>query len=542
MISSVIKSPPVLLKMIISILQKYYVFLILVVIFLALAYQDPFSTRSLVANLEPYPDTLYYSIPAWNLVNHGRFDMSSQTGKIMIENIVSPLYSLYLTPFLLLTKDIRVFYFANIVLAILTILCVYLSLKEVNKGSLGLLVTFLGGIVLVTNEIFYKLPSLLMAENLSIFVSSFYIYLLCKNRSFLKAILAGLSFAFFPLIKTSNIALGIVFLIFYSFKYFSTTFRKYFIGTALISVFLVVCFFLKTNIIANANTIATNSAIQLMGTKYFLTHFVSYLHIALGNQGAFLWAQHRLLSREVLLLAFLGLFSMVSDKKYNYFGLAAISTIIVLIVFQSFFVVVDLRYIIVLLPLFVIGFSLSLSKINDFFVTKSKILFRVSLLVLIVLFADMYLLPNTHNTFLRMKRQIGINFIHTENPWNYLSIIHFNNYFAREGKNDPILMTVLPIYYVEYFANRSYSLLPLSKNQEFFLHRGGWSDFFEKKEIYEIIDKLLAKKAPLYVSNAYITNAQNWTIDYEKLKKRYEFTLASQGCEGWCDIFRISLK
>lgn len=542
MISSVIKYFSVILKLIISIIQRNCVFFLLIVIFLVLAYQDPFSTRSLVANLEPYPDTLYYSIPAWNLVNHGRFDMSSQTGKIMVENIVSPLYSLYLAPFFLIARDVRIFYFANIVLAILTILFTYLSLRIVNKGKLGLLLTFLGGVILVTNEIFYKLPSLLMAENFSIFVLSFYTYLLFKYRKSLGAILAGLSFAIFPLIKTSNIALGVVFLIFYSFRYFSTSFRKYFFGTASISVLLVICFFLKTNIVENANTIATNSAIQLMSIKYFATNFISYLQIILGDKGPFLWAQHRLFSREVSLFVFFGFFSVIRDKNYRFFTLAAISTIVILIVFQSFFVIVDLRYIITLLPLFVIGFSLSLSKINDFIATKSKTIFRVSLLVLIVAFADMYLLPNAHNTFLRMKRQIGINFIHTENPWNYLSIIHFNSYFARERKNDPILMTVLPIYYVEYFANGSYSLLPLSKNQEFFLHRGGWNDFFEKKEINETIDTLLAKKVPLYVSNAYITNNQNWIADYEKLKKRYKFTLANQGCEGWCDIYKINMR
>ena len=39
-----------------------------VLIYLALAYKNPFKENNLISNLEPYPDTILYSFPAWNWV------------------------------------------------------------------------------------------------------------------------------------------------------------------------------------------------------------------------------------------------------------------------------------------------------------------------------------------------------------------------------------------------------------------------------------------------------------------------------------------
>ncbi|MCW1949053.1 MAG: hypothetical protein KIH89_001230, partial [Candidatus Shapirobacteria bacterium] len=46
-----------------------------VLIYLALAYKNPFKDNNLISNLEPPPDVFYYSVPAWNLVHGNAFKM-----------------------------------------------------------------------------------------------------------------------------------------------------------------------------------------------------------------------------------------------------------------------------------------------------------------------------------------------------------------------------------------------------------------------------------------------------------------------------------
>lgn len=94
--------------------------LFLCLVYFLLAFKNPFKTNSLVSNLEPYPDTLYYSVPAWNLVNGRGFKMSAYGHEI--KKITPPIYSLYLIPFFALFGDIRSYYFANLLLSFVSIL------------------------------------------------------------------------------------------------------------------------------------------------------------------------------------------------------------------------------------------------------------------------------------------------------------------------------------------------------------------------------------------------------------------------------------
>jgi hypothetical protein len=88
-----------------------YKWLILSLVFGLLAYKNPFLTNNLISNLEPYPDTLYYSNSAWNLVKNHGFVM--ETNGIKIQQIVPPLYGTLLTFFLIIFGDVRSYYFLN---------------------------------------------------------------------------------------------------------------------------------------------------------------------------------------------------------------------------------------------------------------------------------------------------------------------------------------------------------------------------------------------------------------------------------------------
>ena len=179
-----------------------YIFILL--IFILLAYKDVFSIRTLIPNLEPYPDTLYYASPAWNYVKGNGFKMFFEN--LTIKSVTPPLYSIFLIPFFYFFSDVRSFYFANIFLMFSSILFFILILKKIYKESFFsfFLIIFLS-FFLVTNQFVYSLPSFLMSENLSFLILIIGIYLLISPVTKTKSILSAIIGTSFVLIKFSNL-------------------------------------------------------------------------------------------------------------------------------------------------------------------------------------------------------------------------------------------------------------------------------------------------------------------------------------------------
>ena len=88
-------------------------------VYLALAYKNPFKENNLISNLEPSPDVFYYSVPAWNFIQGYGFKMMA-FGK-EISQLTTPFYGIYLLPFFVIFKDVRSYYFANLLLGFLSI-------------------------------------------------------------------------------------------------------------------------------------------------------------------------------------------------------------------------------------------------------------------------------------------------------------------------------------------------------------------------------------------------------------------------------------
>ena len=111
----------------IKFLEKYGFWisaLICFLIYLALAYKNPFKTNSLISNLEPPPDVFYYSVPAWNFAHGNGFKLMAFDKEI--SQLTTPFYGIYLVPFFAVVNDVRSYYFANIILGVVSI---YLFLK-----------------------------------------------------------------------------------------------------------------------------------------------------------------------------------------------------------------------------------------------------------------------------------------------------------------------------------------------------------------------------------------------------------------------------
>ena len=131
-----------------------WILLFLISIYLVLAYKNPFSVNSLIPNLEPYPDTLLYTLPAWNWAIGNGFVMSAEN--IIVNHTISMTYSYYLAPFMKLFNDVRGFYYANILSGVLTIIFFTSWLKNIFISSKykNWLILFLG-FLLVTNFYFF---------------------------------------------------------------------------------------------------------------------------------------------------------------------------------------------------------------------------------------------------------------------------------------------------------------------------------------------------------------------------------------------------
>ena len=100
-----------------------------ILIALLLAGKNPFDTQSLIPNLEPYPDSLYYAYPAWNLVHGGDFSMTYIDATV--KNVTPPLFSLFLMPFFMLIDDVRVFHVAQLALLVGSTVLLTVCIKQI---------------------------------------------------------------------------------------------------------------------------------------------------------------------------------------------------------------------------------------------------------------------------------------------------------------------------------------------------------------------------------------------------------------------------
>ena len=197
------------------------VLLLLITTFIFLSFKKVDSSDTLIPNLEPYPDSLYYSVPAWNFVHGDGFVMKTQN--TIIKQQTPPLYGIYLIPFFALFNNVRSFYYANMILLIGVIILFTLIIDKIFSGNRiykGILTLFLG-FFLVTNFYFYTIPQLLMAEPITIFLVTLGIYLYVSEAGILYTLIAGQIGFLLILVKLSNIPYTAVLSILFLIKFLS---------------------------------------------------------------------------------------------------------------------------------------------------------------------------------------------------------------------------------------------------------------------------------------------------------------------------------
>lgn len=524
---------------------------------LLLLLKNPYSERNLISNLEPYPDTLHYLNPAINFSNGEGLYLKREERKIIPS--VPPFYSFSISPIFLFTDDSRAFYFMNVIFALLSLYFLYLTLKKTISNS------FIIGLLLFlysTNYFIYWFPTLAMAENLILLLFNISVFLIVSKVSPLNLFLVGiLGIAFFAT-KKASIPFFFSLLLIYSLKIFVEVKNKRqkikTLGLLLLSVvisfipyYLYEVFIKENNFISDILLILTiikpvseaasgvtqsSSSGSWFSLSYFPQNFGLYLNALVGNQMRFLWDFTPIVPSYIGILGIIGLIFGFFIKKFRFLSFSLVVFLISSILFISTFYTHDARYINHAIPTLIISFGIFLEILYNLLSKRKLKTIFYAFFILIFCYYSFF-------NLIRIKNQIVLNLKYAEQPWYYLSVKNLNQYFTKKDtKNLPIVISALPPYYIDFFSNGNYNLLPLSKVQEFRnVKEKAWgpNDYSDLINLYK---SYLDKGYELYVSNHALGSAGYLLNDFEAIKKNFDLKEVASGCFNTCNIYKLNLK
>lgn len=519
------------------------VFLGLAVVYLALAWKNPFKTNSLIPNLEPSPDTFYYSIPAWNFIHGQGFSM--KVYGIEVPKGVPPLYGILLMPFFKIWRDVRSYFYLNIVLGVLSIgLTLMVVFKFYETSKLKTVTGFLAGLILVTNFYFYNLPTLMMAENIQIPLVLISVLLILNDLGAANIIgtvvVAGLlwfsKLSNFPIILCLFFWLLIKFL---RIKFWQKISGRYLILLTGIVVLSFGFLLIKVIIPYLPSLIAGNEWFSIEFSKKFLGFYLSQF---LGRNGHYLWYFNQQIESVAGFLSLIGMGIGLFWKKYRSKVLIIGSIILSIVVFHSFMYYPEGRYISVVIPVYIVAIGLVVELL-------SKI--KTGQLAAVVIILSYLLVRQNINGFnerklTSLKRQVLNNRLEdNEKPWNYLAVLNFNKYFQTK-KDNLYLGTFLSPFYLGYFGNGNYKYLPGTMHQDFMGDGRGFGNKYFPNGMNEDLpgyyEKLLKNGNEIYISNFYSNANRSWEEDWRMMQSRFKMKEVADGCYGWCKIYKVEVK
>ncbi|PIY69224.1 hypothetical protein COY90_01690 [Candidatus Roizmanbacteria bacterium CG_4_10_14_0_8_um_filter_39_9] len=563
-----------------TMLKRHWIFFLMLVIFLLLLAKNPFSVRTLIPNLEPYPDTIHYINPALSFIQgHGLRIWREGRG---LMTTVPPLYTIFLVPLFLIKQDARMFYFTNVILALFSYLFFYLIINrltyEVRRHNEKTASVLIGTtlFIYVTNYFIYWYPTLAMSENLTLFLFMGGVYLLTLPTTRKNIILAGLTAVAFYITKYASIPLTGTYFLSYGVKIIIEKGDKLknVLILILVSAFVFLAYSLWEWQTKGSTLLMTligvflpqkGSTIFSSGSWFSLNYAAKnlprYIHALFGGYAApFLWDQTPIVPKMVGTLGLTGLILGGLSKKTRFLSISLSSILLSSILFMSTFYSFDMRYLNFAIPTLMIGFVMFWMLIIERLdprpspkMTGKNTLFKLGSIVIpvktgiqsaITLFLCFLFLYYSATNFIRIKSQISINLRYAETPWYYLSIIKMNEYFSTlpETEKKPVVISSVIPYYIDFYSNKTYDLLPLSKHQEFRNHKTeawGNHDYADLLKIYE---EYLSRGYNVYVDNYGLGNEKVLQDDHTLIHRTFKTELVSEGCLGACNIWKLHLK
>jgi hypothetical protein len=517
------------IKLDVNIFLKKYSFgislIFCILFYLALAYKNPFSDNSLISNLEPYPDTLLYSFPAWNWVRGNGWNLG--VGEKIVKISVPNTYGFLLVPLMWVLKDIRSFYYTNLIFGIGTLIFFMLALKNFFGKEKWYLIGFFG-FLLATNFYFFNQPQLVMAENVNYLLMSIFIYLLSLKFEWKHLIWMGVLVIMTFLLKSTNLVLGGAFIVSFFIKIFweklkFLNIKKIFLVGGVLGG-LILMFYLPK--ILSLSTSAFN-------IKYFLNNFKFYFSCLNGNECRNLWYWQKMVSWDMVVLFIFGILIMLINKKKRYLLLELIIPLVLMVLTMSLFIDTEGRHVEILVPIMLIIGAFGF----DWWLTKIKWPILVTGIFLgINVFLTSYQPNGFEMKIISLKKQVGLNFRHREDPWNYLCLKMVDDFM--KDKSQAYFGSFLPMYFFDAY-NIKLNFLPLATNQDFMLSGRGLQKYFPLplKNIYD--EKLLQGK-DIYLSDYYASNGrEQWRQQWEVIVAGKFVEKVYQSPMDNCNIYKL---
>lgn len=535
-IKNAIVDHPVFFK-ISQILTKHYLLFILLIIYLTLAFKDPYSNRSLIPNLEPYNDTLYYSLPVLNWLRHNQFKMLAFDKTV--PNIVPPLYSAYLLPFLAVGNNIRNFYVANLMLMLASVALFYAVCQKIFKNQV---ITFVLGFLLVSNFYFFNLPSLLMAENISLFFTMLAFYLLLASLSKKNLLLSAWIGVLLLLIKSSNLPITIAFYALYILRLLKENRKiskyqaqnKQYLGLFALYLISPIVLYLSYYFLIYNKLEYVSSMSQAFSSSYFVDNFKFYLSSIIGSDTRYLWYQEKFSTPIVFYLTLAGSLVAIFNKKQFLLWRSCMVFVISVWFFMSFFYYPDARYISAVLPMLI----LPIGFFWQFLAKKSNKLLigTIVLTSIIYLFFSSFDTINKQKNIWFLKSQVALNFKYKQDPWNYLAVEKINQFFSKPTQNT-YLATFLTPFFVEVYANGHYQYLPATSDYNLAVY-----SFFQQacpsENLIDCYQEILLGGGEIYFTDFYHNGYEK---DLNLIKNNFQQQLVLEGCHGACNLYQLSL-
>jgi hypothetical protein len=271
-------------------------------------------------------------------------------------------------------------------------------------------------------------------------------------------------------------------------------------------------------------------------SDFFKRNLPQYLRGVWGSRIRLLWETTPILPVYLLVMSWIGLVWACFKKKYRDISLSLLVLLIFPLITISTFSTFDMRYIYHAIPTFLIGLAF-------FFVLLGTLIHKESygfVLIVLVIFGY-YFLGNA----VRIKSQIVINIKYAETPWYYISVLRLNDYFTKEKIVDgrkPVVISPMPPYYIDFYSNGNYELLPLARDQEFRLSKEEAWGKLDYSDLIILYKEYLNDGRNLFVSTYGLGNEKNLHTAFEDLSNNFRLVEADNGCYGQCRIYKLETE
>lgn len=486
--------------------------------------------QHLFFNLEPYPDSFTYIMPAWGASQGQGFGMLFGD-QVQIPTIFSD-YSIILAGFFLVWRNVQMVVVANLFLGWLALIFLYLASKELKFSHL----TTFGVIGLyVLHGLVFWVAGLPMTENVALAALAGSVWLTLKLRHshvawVLWAQIALLGILFFSRLSMMPVALALGFMSGVACWFNRQRVSLVWLILATIvfgGIFLGLQSWMQEDAFRVAKALQETSQPHMYYSfGYSLTNTLFYSKSYLGLPQLTMWLNVAISSGLVVLAAVVGLLIKLKQKAY-FVALVLLagwsSQLVTLLLFYH----ADNRYLIGTIPFLVLSAGLTLEYVFKRWQWKVWLpFFGALVLALLISQKNIYQILVVDNLLARTT------------PWQYQAVQQLN---ATVSDNST-LVTALPPYLFVLYESPKFNVIPVSTYQEYISkQRPVWGTDINYDDLAQEIRTRLEAGETVYLTNAYITHLHEVVNDYEVLKAQFETNLVAEGCLGACNVYQLQL-